>query len=358
MTAPDEIAVERISATHVLVDGRELAAFSGCGYLGLAHHPDVLAEARRELATSGLSVGASRTTSGTSSAHLELERALARFVGKSAAILAADGYLSNLLAAQGLRERLDHARIAHGSHASIEDAVAATFERRAPWNAGEELPRGVALFTDGMFASARRLAPLDELAQRLERDLGALVVDDCHALGVLGARGRGTCEHFGVAHEHLVITGTLSKALGGFGGFVAGSEELIDAIRSRARAYAGATPIPVACARASLAALAVLDREPQRLARLRARIARVRAAFVELRLPVSSFDNPVFAFTAPEPLDLAALHAAWLRDGFFVPLVEYPDGLGRYLRLALCSEHDDRTLDGLLKSLARALGRA
>ncbi len=364
-----ELAVERISATKVLIAGRELTAFSGCGYLGLAQHPELVAVATRELAAHGLGVAASRTTSGTSAAHVELEDALARFVEKPAALLAADGYLSNLLAAQALSAQIELALVMAGSHVSVLDAVNATFPQRATVRSVHDVRvavnaasgRNCALFTDGLFASARRLAPLAELVALLDdpaEELAALVVDDAHGVGVLGARGRGTCEHAGVAHERLIVTGTLSKALGSFGGFIAGSERLVANARAHAQAYAGATPIPSAYARAALAALSIVEREPQRLARLRAAIARVRAGFARLNLPVSEFENPVFAFAPPAPHDTARVHAALLRDGFFVPDVEYPDGLGRYLRLALCSEHDAGTLDALLASLERALGRA
>lgn len=364
-----ELQVERISATKVVIAGRELTAFSGCGYLGLAQHPELVAIATRELSTHGLGVAASRTTSGTSSAHVELEHALARFLGTPTALLSADGYLSNLVAAQALSAHIELALIAEGSHVSVLDAVHATFPQRALVRTVDDVRAAVdaasgrycALFTDGLFASARRIAPLAELVALLDdpqQQLAALVVDDAHGVGVLGARGRGSCEHAGVAHERLLITGTLSKALGSFGGFIAGQPRFIAHARAHSQAYAGATPIPTAYARAAQSALAIVEREPERLARLRAAIARLRAGFLRLGLPVSDFDNPVFAFAPPNGLDTQRVHASLLRDGFFVPDVEYPDGLGRYLRVALCSEHDARAVDALLESLGRALARA
>lgn len=367
--APTELEVERVSATKVVIAGRELTAFSGCGYLGLAQHPELVASATRELAAHGLGVAASRTTSGTSAAHVELEHALARFLGTPAALLSADGYLSNLLAAQALSAHVELALVMEGSHVSVIDAVHATFPQRATVRNVHDVRvavnaasgRNCALFTDGLFASARRVAPLAELVALLDDpddELAALVVDDAHGVGVLGARARGSCEHAGVAHERLLITGTLSKALGSFGGFIAGHARFIAHARAHSQAYAGATPVPTAYARAAQAALEIVEREPQRLARLRAAIARLRAGFVRLGLPVSEFDNPVFAFAPPDGVDTQRVHAALLRDGFFVPDVEYPDGLGRYLRVALCSEHDARAIDALLEALARALGRA
>ena len=219
-------ALERLSATRVRLAGRELVAFAGCDYLGLAHHPEIFAALQRESARSGVSAGASPTTTGRHPAHDELECALADFLGVERVLLTADGYLSNLVAAQALAPDVSRALVDHESHVSVRDAVRAAGFAHAEY---ADLPALRALlaggapsviFTDGVFPSQRRRADVAELVTLLDRGARALVVDDCHGLGVHGPEGRGTCA--GLAHANLLVTGTLSKALGSAGGFVWG----------------------------------------------------------------------------------------------------------------------------------------
>ncbi|MBI5364566.1 MAG: pyridoxal phosphate-dependent aminotransferase family protein [Planctomycetes bacterium] len=339
-----------------IVRGREVLWFAGCDYLGLAHHPDVVAALVAEARVHGVSASASPTTTGTSPAHVELETRLARFLGVESALLVADGYLSNLVALQALAPELDELLVASGSHVSVQDAARATGLDVREWSGGPPSFEGrSAIATDGLFPSAGRVAPLDELVPLLDRGLAALVVDDCHGLGVLGARGRGTCEHFGARHARLVITGTLSKALGAFGGFVAGRRAFVAAAREHAHAFAGATPIPPALARAAIAAVDVVEREPARLARLRANIARLRGALARHGRVMSEFDNPVATIALKDAAAMEHAHELLLDLGLLVPFVQYPDGLGGYLRIALSAEHAPEHLDRLEAGLARVL---
>ncbi|MBK7876147.1 MAG: pyridoxal phosphate-dependent aminotransferase family protein [Planctomycetes bacterium] len=360
--APD-LRIERTSAVTARVNGRDALWFAGCDYLGLAHHPDVIAALVTEARAHGVSASASPTTTGTSPAHVELETRLARFLGVEAALLVADGYLSNLVALQSFDDTLASALVDRRSHVSVRDALRATNVPEREYDTAAEARvllaegalRPCVLVTDGLFPAAKHIAPLDALVPLLDVGLEALVVDDCHGLGVLGAHGRGTCEHFGVAHERLVITGTLSKCLGAFGGFVAGSRARIASAREHAIAWSGATPIPPAIARAGIAALDVLEREPERRARLRSNIARLRAAFGRLGLPVSSFDNPVATVSLPSAAAMQRAHAALLDAGLLVPFVHYPDGLGGYLRIALSAEHRPEHMAALEAGVTRVL---
>ncbi|MFO1008458.1 MAG: pyridoxal phosphate-dependent aminotransferase family protein [Planctomycetota bacterium] len=357
--------IERTSSTTARVNGRDALWFAGCDYLGLAHHPAVVEALTREARAHGVSCSASPTTTGTSPAHVELEARLARFLGVEAALLVADGYLSNLVALQSFGDELSSALVDRRSHVSLRDALRATNVPEREYDTAAEARllfaegalRPCVLATDGLFPAAKHVAPLDALVPLLDLGLEALVVDDCHGLGVLGARGRGTCEHFGVAHERIVITGTLSKALGSFGGFVAGSKARIAAARRHAIAWAGATPIPPALARAGIAALDVLEGEPERRERLRANVARVAREFARLGLPVSGFENPVATFSLPSAAAMERAHAELLDAGLLVPFVQYPDGLGGYLRIALSSEHAQDHVDALVRGVERVLAR-
>jgi 7-keto-8-aminopelargonate synthetase-like enzyme len=359
------IVVERAGAAQVRVDGRDLAAFAGCDYLGLSHAPEVAAALARGLATYGVSSSASRATTGDARAHDELEYDLARFLGTEAALLVPDGYLSNLVVAQALAARVDSALVDREAHVSVLDALAAASIRPVVYDfcdvdsaAAEARTLGgltLALFTDGAYPVMKGIAPLRGLLAVLPRD-GVLVVDDAHATGVLGRTGRGSLEHHEIDDPRIVVTGTLSKALGCFGGFVAGRAELVELARERSRAYVGSTPIPPALALAGSAAVALLEREPQRLERLRSNVEGVRAVLKRAGIAAHDLPLPVFAWKAESPEQGDRAHARLRERGVLVPHVHYPDGLGSYFRLAVSAAHDTAAiarLENALEELAR-----
>lgn len=358
------ISIGASTSSTVTIDEREFVLFAGCDYLGLAHHPRVLAALERGAARFGISSAGSRHTTGNTIAHDELERDLARFLGVEAALLAPDGYLSNLICAQGLEPGVATILCDRECHVSVRDAIAASgrvareygfVDARSAAEAARPLAGSpFAIFTDGVFPVLREVAPLARLLELLPRE-GVLVVDDCHGLGVLGARGRGSVEHAGLRDPRIVVTGTLSKALGCFGGFIAGTREFVERTRTTARAYAGSTPIPPALACAASEALRVIDDEPERRARLFEHTSRLRALFAQLGLPVGVVAFPVFALRLETARRMERVHADLRARGLLVPSVNYPDGQGGYLRLALRADHTDEQVDALIAGLRGAL---
>jgi 7-keto-8-aminopelargonate synthetase-like enzyme len=352
------------TSTTVTVDGRELVVFAGCDYLSLSHHPRVLAAMESGLREFGLSSAASRETTGNTIAHDELEQEIARFLGTEAALLTPDGYLSNLIAAQGLPDPIETVLIDRESHVSVRDALAATGHEVKEFaladaahaaTMGRELGgRAFAIFTDGVFPVLRTIAPIRELLELLPDD-GVLVVDDSHGTGIVGARGRGSVELAGLADPRVLITGTLSKALGCFGGFVAGTKAAIERTRERSHAQIGSTPIPPAIARAASAALRVIDEEPERRQRLQEHVELVRALFSGLEIPVASVPLPVFTFQLRSPDRADVTEQMLLERGLLVPWVHYPDGLGGYFRIALRSDHTGKQIDALVRGLREVL---
>lgn len=361
------LAIEASSATRVVLEGRELVYFGGCGYLGLAHHPRVLAAVSEGAQRFGLSAGASRETTGNCVAYDQLERELARRIGAPEALLAPEGYTANFVAAQALARERRVALIDAQSHPSLADAAYAARMEVHLWPHGalDQLERLLAehgeralVMSDGVFPSRGEIAPVRELARLAGAVEAALLIDDCHGTGVVGAGGRGSLEHAGVRDDHVVLTSTLSKALGCYGGFVAGAARLIAVAREHSQAYVGSTPPPPALAHAALTALELAYDEPARLARLRRNCALVREGFQALALPIPREELPVFAFALHDADSMSTLHEQLRRAGLFAPHVRYlgsPQG-GNF-RIVVNAEHSDEDLQRLLRELASGLGR-
>ncbi len=342
------------SPTRVWWRGRRWIYFGGCDYYRLSHHPRVCAAAAETLAQHGLGVAASRLTTGNHPLYEELEAWLAKFLRLSRALLVDSGYAANLVVAQALAGEVTHAWLDARAHPSLRDAAAllgccagefahrdaADLRRRLA-----RLPRGArpVVWTDGVFAHDGSVAPLAGYLEALPAR-GWLVVDDAHGLGVLGPLGRGSLEALGVADRRVILTGTLSKALGGFGGVVAGEAAFIARLLVRSRAFAGSTPPPLPAVAAALAAGRLLAEDASLRARLMANAARVRRAARAAAEPVT----PILAVTPRGPAAAARFRQRLLNRRIFPARIRYPGGpAGGYFRFAISSEHTAEELDRL-----------
>lgn len=371
------LAISRSTATTVEIDGRELLYFGGCGYLGLAHHPQVVRALADGLARYGVSSGASRETTGNTLEHDALESELAQWLGCEAVLLTPEGATANLSLAQGLVGMTKVACIDELAHPSLFDAAAAagfSVHAYAHGHFGSVpmfasafaspacLPapsREVAMFTDSVFPSRGEIAPLRQLAEDLECHDGLLVIDDCHGTGVIGDTGRGAFEYARVRSDRALLTSTLSKALGCYGGFVAGPRRWIERIRERSQAYVGTTPIPPAVAAAVRVALKLAFGEGELLARLRANVEHLRSRLDGL-FPLSAHrELPVFAFSLELRERMQALHDALLAEGILAPYVNYPGGPANgNFRIVVTAAHSSEQIDRLATSLRKHLERA
>ncbi len=358
--------IERVGRGRVVLAGRELSHFGGCDYLGLSSHPRVLAALEDGLSRYGVSPGASRETSGNAREHEQLEDALARFLGREAAVLLPEGWLADAALAESLAEECDLALVDERAHESLPAAARAAGLRAVSYGHAdavalvrrldEHRPERPLVLTDGVFPALARCAPVRDILLALPAS-GVLLLDDCHGLGVLGVRGRGTLEHLGIDDERIALTGTLSKALGCYGGFVAATRARIERVRERSACYVGTTPVPPALAAAAREALALLE-EGEVLGRLRANIARLRAGLAQVDLRVPALEHPVVAIEPRTHRDGERLYRGLLDDGFLVPYVRYAggpagDGSAGWLRLAVSSAHAPEEIDGLCAALAR-----
>lgn len=359
--------IDSPQGARVTVDGREALNFSSNDYLGLANHPQLRAAAHAALDAWGVGSGASPMVSGQMRVHHEAELRFARFTGLARALLFSSGYAANLGVIAALcdrnaeifADRLDHACLIDGAllsrakftrypHLDLD-----TLESRLV--ASRAAVRLVA--TDAVFSMDGDLAPAPKLLALCERHNAWLLLDDAHGIGVLGPRGRGCLEHFGLASPRIIYMATLGKALGGYGAFVGGSAEVIEWLVQRARTYIYSTALPPVAAATAIAAMDLLEADPSIVARLRDRIAEFRAAADAARLRISPSMTAIHPIVLDEPALALAASARLLDRGYFVPAIRppsVPEGTSR-LRVSLSAAHSRADVEGLANALAGCL---
>ncbi len=353
-------------SAEVIVEGRRLVNFCGNDYLGLTRHPAVTAALREAAQRWGVGSGASHLVTGHGLEHERLEEALAAFTGRKRALLFSTGYMANLAVITALAGRDTRVLLDRLCHASLIDAAILSRARLRRYAhadsaaAARMLQHGGAnlIVTDGVFSMDGDLAPVAELAAIAAEHAAWLVVDDAHGLGILGATGRGTLEHLGVEPDGVsVLVGTLGKAFGTFGAFVAGSDALIETLVQRGRSYVYTTALPHAVAAATRAALEVSQREVWRRERVLALCQRFRRAASECGLPLLASPTPIQpVMLGSAEAALAASRRLW-EAGFWVTAIRpptVPEHTAR-LRITLSAHHTESQVDGLVDALAGAL---
>jgi len=349
---------------QVVVDGVPLLAFCNNDYLGLANHPAVIAAWRAGAERWGVGGGASHLVIGHSTAHHLLEEALAEFTGRPRALLFSTGYMANLGAVTGLVGKGDTVLQDRLNHASLLDAgllSGARFNRYLHNDATSLASRlekalgNTLVVTDGVFSMDGDIADLPSLAATARAKGAWLMVDDAHGVGTLGASGAGIVEHFGLSMDDVpVLIGTMGKAFGTAGAFVAGSDDLIEALVQFARPYIYTTSQPPALACATLKSLELLRSEHWRREHLRQLIGQFRRGAEQLGLTLmDSFTpiQPILIGSAARALRLSQL----LRErGLMVTAIRpptVPAGSAR-LRVTLSAAHSEAHVESLLNALA------
>ena len=364
--------VETRRGANVRAQGRSVVDFASNDYLGLASEPRVGQAISAAALVEPSGAAAARLISGNFSRHEALERELAEFKGTDAALLFASGYMANCgvlpaVAGRGdvlYSDALNHASLIDGCRLSVAqtrvfphadlDALETMLRE------DEDRFRRRWIVVEGVYSMDGDLFPLDR-AVELARDYGAWIyLDDAHGTGVVGPSGRGTAEHWGVEGEIAVTMGTLGKALGTSGAFIAGSEPLRELLLNRARSFVFTTGIPPVLAAGALAALRIARTEPERRHRLRANVGRVhvglRAQGIEVPADLAGHIVPVRIRGAREAVRVGAGLA---ERGFWVGVVRpptVPEGTSR-LRITLSSAHTHEQADELVEALVDTLAQ-
>ena len=342
-----------------------VVAFCSNDYLGLAAEPTLASAAAGAAARWGVGAGASHLVSGHYAAHEALEARLAAFVGMDDALCFSTGYMANIgvmpaLVGRGdaiFADKVNHASLVDGALLSRAELIRyphcdlAALEARL---AASEAPRKL-IVTDSVFSMDGDLAPLPELLALAEAHRAWLLVDDAHGFGVLGPQGRGSLAHFGLGSPRLILMGTLGKAAGVAGAFVAGSRDVIEWLINTSRSYIFTTGAPPLLAETLLAALDLIEHGDARRAHLAALIARFKAGLTLARWQLLPSDTPIQPLVIGDNHEALAVSRALDAEGLWVPAIRpptVPKGAAR-LRVTLSAAHSLEQVDRLVATLNR-----
>jgi glycine C-acetyltransferase len=358
----------------VSVDDRRAISLSSNDYLGLTHHPrmrEATIAATRDL---GAGSGAVRTIAGTMSIHEELEADLARFKGVEAVLTFQSGFTANTGVIPTITgetdlivsDELNHASIidgmrlskaprkvfSHGDVAALREVLREAVEKGRDGGAPYRL---ILVVTDGVFSMDGDIAPLPGIVDAAEEFGAAVMVDDAHASGVLGRGGRGSVDHFGLHGRVAIQVGTLSKAVGVLGGYVAGSRNLRDVLIQRARPFLFSTSHPPGVAAACREAIRIMDEEPELIERLWANTRRFKAELARLSFDIGRSETPITPVILGDSETTIRFSARLFEEGVFATSVVYPTvALDRArIRTIVTAAHTDEMLDEALAAFGR-----
>ncbi|HIK33102.1 MAG TPA: 8-amino-7-oxononanoate synthase [Oscillatoriales cyanobacterium M59_W2019_021] len=362
----------------VEMEGRSLLNFASNDYLGLAGDDRLIAAAVEATRRWGTGSTGSRLLSGHRSLHRDLERAIADFKQTEDALVFSSGYLANLgtiAALVGKRDLIFADRYNHSSLKSGAILSGATV-REYPHNNVTELKlqlqqwrshyRRCLILTDSVFSMDGDICPLPQLLDLSEEFESMLLIDEAHATGVLGATGAGSPEHFGLRHRPLIQMGTLSKALGSLGGYVAGSAPLIDYLRNRSASWIYTTGLSPADTAAALEAIAILKQEPQRLVKLRQNVTHLQQ-FISEKLTISEENaerrspkllpsgSPILCVQLDDPALVLSVGDRLKENGILASAVRPPTVPTSRLRITVMATHETSHLQQLVESLVEIL---
>jgi 8-amino-7-oxononanoate synthase len=369
--APYYHVADSADGVTVSVEGRSMVMMSSNEYLSLSRHPKIIAAAKKGLDEWGTSPCGSRLANGSRRYHIELEEALAAFLGKEACHVFSAGYLACVSSLSSFVQRGDALIVDPGIHSSLWDGAllsGAKMERFEHEDTGSlaktlaamDARQAKAIVVDGVYSMEGHIASLPKICDLAEQFQAALIVDDAHGLGILGREGRGVCDHWGVTERVDLIVGSFSKSLAGTGGFIAGSRALIEFLRSNSRQIIFSAAIGPAATAAAMAALEVSRTEPQHRERLWANYHHLRGILENLGLDYWRSPTPALPIVIGDKEKCYWMWKSLWDAGFFTVMSIAPGTpLGKDLiRVGLTSAHTTEQLDRFGDALKAAMKKA
>lgn len=347
------------------LDGHDVVLLGSNNYLGLSMHPEVIAAAVEATQTFGTGASGSRLISGNSERYTTLESNLAKMKGTEAALVFSSGYAANtsvipVLAGEGdliLSDALNHASIIDGCR--LSRATKKIYQHCDPEHLRTLLSESTAfrrrlIVTDGVFSMDGDIAPLPHICDLAAQYDAMLLVDDAHGFGVLGKDGRGTVSHFGLEGKEIIQMGTLSKAVGALGGYIAGNRTLIELLINRARGFIFTTGLPPATLAAANAALDVIRSSPELRQNLLSHAKRLKTALIDLGYTLLPSETQILPLILGNPQRAISLAEALLTEGVFTPAIRppaVPTGTSR-LRLTVMATHTEAEIEQAIEGFA------
>lgn len=358
--------VAAVEGSHVTIEGRRLLLASSYSYLGLLGHPVIQTAAKAALEQYGTGTHGVRLLAGNTEVHDRLERRIADFVGAEAAVVYSSGYLTNVAVISGLVGKGDVVVCDKLNHASIVDGCLLSRAKfvRVPHNDADavdralaQVPRGVGrlVVVDAVFSMDGDAIDLPAIAERCRKYGARLMVDESHSLGVLGATGRGIEEHVGLPGSIQLKMSSLSKSIPSAGGYVAGDAALITYLKHASRPFVFSAALPPASAAAAMAALDVVEAEPERVARVQAHARRLRTLLRQAGLPIRDDPTPIIPVITGSDEAAMWMSRELFDRGFFVPPVvspAVPAGTSR-LRVTVTAAHSEAEVDAIAAAVAQ-----
>lgn len=356
--------------TEVIIEGKRTIMIGSNNYLGLTSDQRVINAAREALEKFGTGCSGSRFLNGTLSIHIELEKRLASFVKKEAALTFSTGFQTNLGIISAIAGRNDYIICDNENHASLVDGCRLSFAKVIKYahNNMDDLERilknipaanGRLIVTDGVFSMGGDICNLPEIVRLAEKYGARIMVDDAHGLGVIGEHGRGTEEYFGLEDKVDIIMGTFSKSLASLGGYIAAKEEVIQYVKHVSRPFIFSASIPPSNAAAALEALNILESEPQRVKVLSDIGDYMRKGFKKLNIPIGESHTPIIPVMTWENERTFVITKMLLNEGVYVNPVIAPAVKPGHclLRTSYTATHTKDQLDYALNAFERVFSR-
>ncbi len=350
--------------TVVKMNGQDVLMFGSNSYLGLTNHPKLKEASKAAIDKYGLGCAGSRFLNGSLDIHSELEEKLAKFVGKDEAIVFSSGYKANLGAISSVLTRHDYVILDDANHACIIDGARLSFGRTMKYrhNDMESLEKVLSrcnedrvklIVTDGVFSMEGDIARLPKMVELAKKYKANIMVDDAHSLGVLGKGGRGTADHFGVVDNVDIIMGTFSKSLASIGGFIAADKDTINFMKHTARSFIFSASIAPANAASVIAALDVMEEEPERIEQLWDNTRYAMDALRSVGLETGPTETPIIPIYVRDDEKTFVLTTMLQKAGVFVnpvisPAVPSEDSL---IRFSLMATHTKKQIDYAIDQL-------
>jgi len=357
--------IESDQDTEVIVNGRKVLMFGSNSYLGLTNHPEIKKASKRAIDKYGSGCAGSRFLNGTLDIHIELEKRLADFVGKEASLVYSTGFQVNLGVVSALTSRTDTILLDDADHASIIEGSRLSFSKILKYRHNDmgSLERklkmccndGVKLIVvDGIFSMEGDIVNLPEVVRLAEEYQASIMIDDAHALGVLGKKGAGTACHFNLTDQVDLIMGTFSKSLASIGGFIASDSATINFLKHHSRSLIFSASITPASAASVLASLDIIEREPERIDKLWELTRKALKGFQDLGFDTGKSSTPIIPLYVRDDHKTLLLTKMLLDEGIFVnpvlsPAVRKEDTL---IRFSLMATHTHEQLDYAMETIA------